>query len=108
MTDHLRKFYVSSGDAKLVVLADVAGVAACDLIQRLIRDSFAVQFGNTVFVEEQGFRDDDTADDDTKQYETYLLFLCAGIISEMTSREHFEFFFHLNEGGHHGNQDDDE
>jgi hypothetical protein len=108
MTDQQTKFYVSSGSAKLVVLADVAGVAACDLIQRLIRDSFAVQFGKTVFVDEQGFRDDDTADDDTKQYETYLLFLCAGIISEMTSREHFEFFFHLNEGGQtYGNQDDE-
>ena len=100
------KFYVSSGDAKLVVLAESPAVAASDLILRVLRDSFAVQFGKTVFVDQQGFRDDNTADDDTTQYETFLIFLCAGIISAMTSREYFEHFFHLNEGGHHGNQDE--
>jgi hypothetical protein len=108
MTDQQTKFYVSSGDAKLVVLADVAGVAACDLIQRLIRDSFKVQFGPTVYVSQQGFRDDDNADDDTASFDTYLIFLCSGIISAMTSREQFERFFHLHEGGQtYGNQDDE-
>jgi len=108
MSDQQTKFYVSSGDARLIVLADVAGVAACDLIQRLIRDSFKVQFGPTVYVSEQGYRDDDNADDDTTQYDTYLIFLCSGIISAMTSREQFERFFHLHEGGQtYGNQDDE-
>jgi hypothetical protein len=108
MSDQLRKFYVSSGDAKLVVLADVAGVAACDLIQRLIRDSFKVEFGPTIFVSEQGFRNDDNADDDTYRFDTYLIFLCSGIIGSMTSREQFDHFFFTSGGQSNGIDDDDE
>lgn len=108
MTDqHLTKYYVSSGEARLICLAMVPAAAAVDLLLRVMRGNFAIQFGKTVYVSQQGFRDEHNADDETARFDSYLVFLCSGIINVMTSREQFENFFHL-EGGHqHGNQDQD-
>ncbi len=100
------KFYVSSGEARLVCLAMAPAVAALNLLLRVLRDSFAVQFGKTVYVSQQGYRDEQNADDGTAQFDSYLVFLCSGIVNVTTSREQFEKFFLLQGGQQHGNQDE--
>jgi hypothetical protein len=72
-----------------------------------MRDNFAVQFGKTVYVSQQGYRDEQNADDGTAQFDSYVVFLCSGIVNVTTSREQFEKFFLLQGGHEYGNQDQD-
>jgi hypothetical protein len=83
--------WAAMAKAKLVKRhREIAKLIMTSALASMERSPCFTGYSLAFFFRTSAFRDDDNADDDTTQYDTYLIFLCSGIISAMTGQDgHF-------------------